>query len=140
MRHLMILMSFILWGSLAFAAEIPDDLVGKYEVTVILDGKDAPTANIVTIKKNGNIILTERSVYGEITCYGKSIIEEDQDGRSLKSKVTCEDSGVVGGGVSYRQEIDLKGINDFDNEFTTLVYTSLVGTSVPMRFKRILKD
>ena len=78
-----------------------------------------------TIKKDGNLSLSEESPFGVLNCEGKVKIEN----RVVSSHVECEND------TNFVQRIDLTEVTEFDT-FKAPVFSSLYNATLVMDFKR----
>ncbi len=104
----------------AFAVEF-SDISGTYSVTTDY----APIVNIIEISPDGRVELTEKSPFGELTCSGYAVIQQNV----LVSNVVCLN------GSTFTQTVDFSNVLNFD-DFSAPVYSSLYGNELFMNFKR----
>ncbi|MEC7277759.1 MAG: hypothetical protein VXV96_15665 [Bdellovibrionota bacterium] len=111
------LISFNTFGALTMT-----DVAGSYEIT----HPALPVSNIVTLKANGSISLSENSPFGTFNCEGQATLTDEL----LTSEVTCDN------GATFTQEIDLTGVTIADT-FEAPVYSSLYQAQVVMTFTKL---
>ena len=110
-----------LFATQAFAFTLAD-VAGKYQIT-----SDALGAvNVMTITTQGKVTLFEKSIDGNFTCKGNATMTNNV----VNSSVKCEN------GMSFSQEINLSTVTNL-SQFSAPVFTSLLGQTVPMNFKKI---
>ena len=119
-KFLLTLSLFIFsFSSMAYTLE---EIAGTYVIT----NAHFPTQTIIEIDSEGNVSLTDQSLYGDLQCYGYATVERGL----LKSEVLCEND------LEFVQKVDLTEVENI-NEFTANVYSSLFGVTIAMDFKKI---